>query len=49
MISKKDNKMEKINQSVEKSPGALEEEPIIMEVDEENQKMIIIDGKKKTD
>jgi tetrahydromethanopterin S-methyltransferase subunit A len=36
----------KINECVEKDPGAVEGEPIIMEVDEENQKMVIVDKKK---
>ncbi len=33
----------KINECVEKDPGALEEDPIVMEVDEENQKLVIVD------
>ena len=37
----------KINECVEKDPGALEAEPIVMEVDEENEKMVIVDKKKK--
>lgn len=31
----------------EKDPGALEADPIIMEVDEEEQKMVIVDKKEK--
>ena len=31
----------------EKDPGALEADPIVMEVDEENEKMVIVDKKKK--
>ena len=38
----------KINECVEKDPGAVEGEPIVMEVDEENQKMVIVDKKKET-
>ena len=37
----------KINECVEKDPGALEEDPIVMEVDEENQKLVIVDEKKE--
>ena len=37
----------KINECVEKDPGALEGEPIIMEVDEENEKLVIVDKKDK--
>ncbi len=37
----------KINECVEKDPGALEEDPIIMEVDEENEKLVIVDKKEK--
>ena len=37
----------KINECIEKDPGAMEAEPIVMEVDEENQKMVIVDKKKK--
>ena len=35
----------KIDECIEKDPGALEEDPIIMEVDEENEKLIIVDEK----
>ncbi len=37
----------KINECIEKDPGALEADPIVMEVDEENEKMVIVDKKKK--
>ena len=37
----------KINECVEKDPGALEEDPIVMEVDEENEKLVIVDKKDK--
>ena len=37
----------KIKECVEKDPGALEEDPIIMEVDEENEKLVIVDEKEK--
>ncbi len=37
----------KINECVEKDPGALESEPIVMEVDEENQKLVIVPNKKE--
>ena len=37
----------KINECIEKDPGALESEPIIMEVDEENQKLTIVPKKKE--
>ena len=37
----------KINECIEKDPGALEEDPIVMEVDEENEKLVIIDKKDK--
>ena len=37
----------KINECVEKDPGALEADPIVMEVDEEEQKMVIVDKKDK--
>ncbi len=37
----------KINECVEKDPGALEEEPIVMEVDEENERMVIVSKDKK--
>ena len=37
----------KIKECVEKDPGALEEDPIIMEVDEEEQKLVIVDKKDK--
>ena len=40
-------KKKKINECVEKDPGALEEDPIVMEVDEENQKLVIVDEKKE--
>lgn len=42
----------KINECVEKDPGALEAEPIVMEVDEEEEKLVIVnkkDSKKKTE
>ncbi|WP_406535115.1 tetrahydromethanopterin S-methyltransferase subunit A [Methanobrevibacter sp.] len=39
----------KINECVEKDPGALEEDPIIMEVDEENEKLVIVDKEEKKD
>ena len=38
----------KISECIEKDPGAVEGEPIVMEIDEKNQKMVIVD-KKKTD
>ncbi len=37
----------KINECVEKDPGAVEGEPIVMEVDEENEKMVIVSPKEK--
>ena len=37
----------KINECVEKDPGALEADPIVMEVDEEEQKLVIVDKKEK--
>ena len=37
----------KIKECVEKDPGAMEAEPIVMEVDEEEQKMVIVDKKDK--
>ena len=37
----------KINECVEKDPGALEADPIVMEVDEKEQKMKIVDKKDK--
>ena len=37
----------KINECVEKDPGAIEEDPIVMEVDEENQKMVIVSEEEK--
>jgi tetrahydromethanopterin S-methyltransferase subunit A len=37
----------KINECVEKDPGAVEGEPIVMEVDEEEQKLVIVDKKDK--
>lgn len=37
----------KIDECVEKDPGALEEDPIVMEVDEENEKLVIVDEKDK--
>ena len=37
----------KINECVEKDPGALESEPIVMEVDEENKKLVIVPNKKE--
>ena len=39
----------KINECVEKDPGAIEGEPIVMEVDEENEKMVIVSPKDKKD
>ena len=39
----------KINECVEKDPGALEEDPIIMEVDEENERLVIVDEKDDED
>ena len=39
----------KINECVEKDPGAVEGEPIVMEVDEENEKMVIVSPKDKKD
>ena len=35
----------KIKECVEKDPGALEEDPIVMEVDEENERLVIVDEK----
>ena len=37
----------KINECVEKDPGAVEGEPIVMEVDEENERMVIVKKDKK--
>ena len=37
----------KIRECVEKDPGAVEGEPIVMEVDEENEKMVIVSKDKK--
>lgn len=37
----------KINECVEKDPGAIEAEPIVMEVDEENEKLVIVNKKDK--
>ena len=37
----------KINECVEKDPGALESEPIVMEIDEENKKLVIVPNKKE--
>ena len=37
-----------INECIEKDPGALESEPIIMEVDEENKKMKIVSKEDKS-
>ncbi|MBQ6351314.1 MAG: tetrahydromethanopterin S-methyltransferase subunit A, partial [Methanobrevibacter sp.] len=37
----------KINECVEKDPGAVEADPIVMEVDEEEQKMKIVKKDKK--
>ena len=37
----------KINECVEKDPGALEAEPIVMEVDEEKKKLRIVDKKEE--
>lgn len=37
----------KINECIEKDPGALEAEPIVMEVDEENEKMVIVKKTRK--
>ena len=39
----------KINECVEKDPGALEEDPIVMEVDEENERLVIVDDKDDDD
>ena len=39
----------KINECVEKDPGALEEDPIVMEVDEENERLVIVDEKDDED
>ena len=39
----------KINECVEKDPGAVEGEPIVMEVDEENERMVIVSPKEKKD
>ena len=36
----------KIRECVEKDPGAVEGEPIVMEVDEENERMVIVSPKK---
>ncbi|MDO5824378.1 tetrahydromethanopterin S-methyltransferase subunit A [Methanobrevibacter sp.] len=33
----------KINECIEKDPGALEEDPIVMEVDEENERLVIVE------
>lgn len=41
------NIQSKINKCLEKDPGALEEDPIVMEVDEENQKLIIVNENAK--
>ena len=35
----------KINECVEKDPGAVEEDPIVMEVDDENERLVISDKK----
>ena len=35
----------KINECVEKDPGAFEAEPIVMEVDEENERLVIVNKK----
>ena len=37
----------KINECVEKDPGAVEGEPIVMEVDEENERLVIVSKKDK--
>lgn len=37
----------KINECIEKDPGAIESDPIVMQVDEKNEKMVIVDKKKK--
>ena len=37
----------KINECVEKDSGAYEADPIVMEVDEENQKLVIVPNKKE--
>ena len=37
----------KINECVEKDTGAFEAEPIVMEIDEENQKLVIVPNKKE--
>ena len=34
---------------VEVNPGALEEDPIIMEVDEENERLVIVEPKDKVE
>ena len=41
----------KINECVEKDPGAVEGEPIVMEVDEENERLVIVkkDNKKEAE
>ena len=39
----------KINECVEKDPGALEEDPIVMEVDEENERLVIVEDKDDDD
>ena len=39
----------KINECVEKDPGAIEEDPVVMEIDEEDQKMKIVKKDKKED
>ncbi len=37
----------KINECVEKDTGAFEAEPIVMEIDEENQKLVIVPNEKE--
>ena len=37
----------KINECVEKDSGAFEDEPIVMEVDEENECLVIVPNKKE--
>ena len=39
----------KIDECVEKDPGAVEADPIVMEIDEENQKMVVVNRDKKED
>ena len=37
----------KINECVEKDPGAVDAEPIVMKVDEKNEKLVIVSKKDK--